>query len=455
MRALPLRVKVALWSALMAGGAMGLALFGIRYFLQYELQETLDRRLDRVASEIFWNLDQRPGGPAEVRTIIADDLIPPSAASHLIEIIGAKKQTLYRSANLKNTSLGGGLPELHEVNFRERPYRVGTYYHKSLILHLGASLANDNATLDRVSHAIVISLPAVLLFSLAGGLLVAVRALRPVKKITDAARRITTEDLTQRLPVPAAKDEIHELTEVLNKTFEQLEKGYTQAVHFASDASHQLKTPITVMRSCIESLLKQPGLSPEHCRELDELLQQTRRLSSLAEGLLLLARADAGRLIVKAVEIDLRQLIEGCLEDAEVLAAQRKLRIEHDLPEKIPAIADEARVEQVLLNLLENAVKYNRDGGLINVSAGTDEDGVFIIVASTGTPIPGEKMPVIFNRFTRGESDEQRVGHGLGLSIARELARAQGGNLRLLRSDEEITEFEIRLLSPGSKKAVR
>jgi signal transduction histidine kinase len=242
---------------------------------------------------------------------------------------------------------------------------------------------------------------------------------------------------------------------VLNKTFEQLEKGYTQAVHFASDASHQLKTPITVMRSCIESLLKQPGLSPEHCRELDELLQQTRRLSSLAEGLLLLARADAGSLSVKAVETDLRILIEGCLEDAEVLAGQRKLRIEHDLPEKIPAIADEARVEQVLLNLLENAVKYNRDGGMINVSAGTDEEGVFIIVASTGTPIPGEKMSVIFNRFTRGESDEQRVGHGLGLSIARELARAQGGDLRLLRSDEEITEFEIRLLSPGSKKIIR
>ena len=99
MRALPLRVKVALWSALMAGGAMGLALFGIRYFLQYELQETLDWRLDRVASEIFWNLDQRPGGPAEVRTIIADDLMPPSAASHLIEIIGEKKQTTSRGPN--------------------------------------------------------------------------------------------------------------------------------------------------------------------------------------------------------------------------------------------------------------------------------------------------------------------------------------------------------------------
>ena len=229
MRALPLRVKVALWSALMAGGAMGLALFGIRYFLQYELLEILDQRMDRVASEIFLNLDQRPGGPAEVRTFIADDLMPPTAASHLIEIIGANHQPLYRSSNLKDTSLGDGQSELHEFNFRERPYRVGTYYHKSLTLHLGASLANDNATLGRVSHAIVISLPAILLFSLAGGLLVAVRALRPVKKITDAARRITTEDLTQRLPVPAAKDEIHELTEVLNKTFGQLEKGYTQA----------------------------------------------------------------------------------------------------------------------------------------------------------------------------------------------------------------------------------
>ena len=87
-----------------------------------------------------------------------------------------------------------------------------------------------------------------------------------------------------------------------------------------------------------------------------------------------------------------------------------------------------------MLNLLENAVKYNRDGGLINVSAGTDEEGVFIIVASTGTPIPGEKMSVIFNRFTRGESDEQRVGHGLGLSIARDVARSHGGDVALAAS---------------------
>jgi signal transduction histidine kinase len=293
-----------------------------------------------------------------------------------------------------------------------------------------------------------VALPAVILLSLVGGFLVARRALSPVQIIIATAKRISAEGLNQRLPVPAARDEIRMLSEVLNEAFGRLETSYQQAIHFASDASHQLKTPITVMRAGIEMLMKQPGQAPDNLMELADLLQQTRRLSSLAEGLLLLARADAGRLAVKPQATDLVQVIEGCIEDAEILAEPRQLCIERELPAHLPCFVDAPRFEQALLNLLENAVKYNRPGGTIRVSASVAAGGISIVVANTGAPIPSAKIPLIFNRFVRGENEEALAGHGLGLAIARELVRAQGGELRLVRSDVNGTEFELRLPAP-------
>jgi signal transduction histidine kinase len=198
-------------------------------------------------------------------------------------------------------------------------------------------------------------------------------------------------------------------------------------------------------------LLGDSGMRPDHAAVLNDLLDQTRRLSSLTEGLLLLARADAGSIKTQPDEADLIPILERCIEDAEVLGSNQGIRIEPEFPPRLRALADPGRTEQILLNLLENAVKYNRQGGVIRVRAGERRDGVFVTVSNTGEPIPPERMPWIFDRFARGGRDESRAGHGLGLSIARELATAQGGDVRLLRSDAEGTEFELRLVSVNSK----
>jgi signal transduction histidine kinase len=203
------------------------------------------------------------------------------------------------------------------------------------------------------------------------------------------------------------------------------------------------------MRAAIESLLADSRLQPDQAEVLQDLLDQTRRLSSLTEGLLLLAKADAGGIQTQASDTDLIPIIERCIEDAEVLGSGLGIRIERELPRTLHAIADPQRTEQILLNLLENAVKYNRQGGVIRVRAGERRDGVFIVVANTGDAIPPERMPWIFDRFARGGRDESRAGHGLGLSIARELAAAQGGDVRLVRSDAGGTEFELRLALDG------
>ena len=451
MKTLPLTAKVALWSFLLAGLTLGSAVFVMTNVLERELVSIVDQRLERVVKDVMWELDHRPDGPAERLTTVTKEMMPRSLGTLPVEILGPEKNVLYRSQGLKQFTLRGGPDTPHRTMIGKASYEVITDQRRGMTVLIAYPLGPTKLSLERVKTASLVALPVAALLSLFGGYWVAGRALRPVRKITEAAARITADDLHQRLPVPAARDEIRLLTKVLNDTFERLERSYLQAVRFASDASHQLKTPITVMRAAIEALLADAGLRPEQAAALNDLLDQTRRLSSLTEGLLLLARADAGGVKTQPDEVELVPILERCIEDAEVLGSNQKIRIETELPASLRALADPGRTEQILLNLLENAVKYNRPGGVIRVRAGERRDGVFITVSNTGEQIPIERMPWIFDRFARGGRDESRAGHGLGLSIARELAAAQGGDVRLLHSGVQGTEFELRLASVNSK----
>lgn len=450
---LRLRSKIALWSVLVAGLALAAALVGINIFLRVELLEMIELRMDREVAEVWWDLDRQPDGPVENQTI-SDEMMPPTVALRLIEIYGRGGTLMYRSPGLEH-SLAAGTIEPHQLRIKDRQYQVRTYYHRSLTLHYAYPLGNYYKTLSRVNWAIAVVLPGVALCSVLGGFWVAARAVRPIRKITETAREISAEDLHRRLPVPKAKDEIHQLTEVLNDAFSRLEKSYSQAMQFAADASHQLKTPITVMRAAIEDVIHDSNLNSEQIGALSDLLQQTRRLSSLADGLLLLAKADAGRLKVKMTESDLAPVIQGCIEDAEIIAAMQEITIDSDIPDTLWAYADPLRTQQILLNLLENGVKYNEPGGTVRLRAEADGLGTSITVCNTGTPIPAKLVSRVFDRFSRGDENETRAGHGLGLALARELARAQGGELLLVRSDKKWTEFELRLRSPmGIAKSV-
>jgi len=451
MRALPLSAKVALWSLLLAAITMGTSLVLTVVVLDRELISFVEQRMERTVKDVFWELEHRPEGPADKLATVTKEMMPRSVSTLPIEIFGPEDKLLYRSQGLKDRTLRGGPTTTHHTMIGKVSYLVGTYQQGGLTVLLGFPLKQNELTLERVKIASLAALPVAAVLSLLGGYWVAGRALKPVRKLTEAAARITAEDLHQRLPLPAARDEIRKLTNVLNDTFERLERSYLQAVRFASDASHQLKTPVTVMRAAIESLLGDGNLHPEQTAVLNDVLDQTRRLSSLTEGLLLLARADAGGIKSYPDEADLVPIIQRCIEDAEVLGSNLEIKIEQDLPEKLPALTAPQQTEQILLNLLENAVKYNHRGGRIRVKAGERRDGIVVTITNTGVPIPLDRAPWIFDRFARGDSDESRAGHGLGLSIARELATAQGGDLRLVRSDSDSTEFELRLAKPAAK----
>jgi two-component system, OmpR family, heavy metal sensor histidine kinase CusS len=294
------------------------------------------------------------------------------------------------------------------------------------------------------------AIPTVLLVVFLGGRWIAHHALAPVEKIRQAAATITAKTLDHRLPVPAAADEIAGLVEVVNKTLDRLQRSFEQCVRFSADASHHLKTPLAVLRAGIEEILTDTRTPANLQASAAELLHQVHHLTSITENLLLLARADAGRLDLHFAEFDLREVLDGVCDDAEALAHEHELTLETTLPERLPLCADQGAIALILQNLVENAVKHNTPGGRVCIAAHNVDGQIELMVRNNGEPIPSDRAPHIFERFYRVQPNG-RTAAGLGLSVACELSHAHGGSLELVRSDDTWTEFLLRLPHAANK----
>jgi signal transduction histidine kinase len=218
-----------------------------------------------------------------------------------------------------------------------------------------------------------------------------------------------------------------------------------RSARFSADASHQLKTPVTVLRAGLEELLAGETLSPEAREEASRLVHQTFRLASVIEDLLLLSRMDAGRLKIQFNRLNLSSLLGGLLDDLSAMPDALGLSVESEIPPELWITGEKRYAEIILQNLLENARKYNRAGGMVRIVALQDGEWAVVTIGNTGPAIPKESQEAIFERFHRGAVGENVPGNGIGLNLARELARIHGGELRLGRSDGAWTEFTLRL----------
>jgi signal transduction histidine kinase len=403
------------------------------------------------AGELFRNLENFEGGLANNRLAINEKFVPLALRGRLIEIHGPEGKLLYRSPNLRGPGLAApGSANLPTRTIDGRTVRIGIFEWNELTLHVGAEMTEINQIGRDIVLGMIAAIPTVLVVTLVGARWVAQQGLAPIEAIRQAAARITVYNLDQRLPVPPADDEIAGLIGVLNATFERLQSSFEQSVRFSAKASHHLKTPISVLRAGIEEILTDPSTPEKEQGRAEALLHQVHQLTSIAENLLLLARADAGRIDLQPQEFDLSQLLEGVCDDVGALAEPGGLTVEAELPKQLPVVADRKMVALVVQNLIENAIKYNEPQGCIWISARATNGEAEVTIKNNGEPIPPEQASHIFERFYRARADGRLPGHGLGLSIASELARAHGGELELARSDSEWTEFRLRLPRLGA-----
>lgn len=450
MKKWPLRWKLAFYSASLAVAATLAGAATTWTVMHYAGIAAFDRRLALDAEELFRDVENFEGGLANNRLAIKEKFVPLALRERLIEIHGPAGELLYLSPNVRGSLSDDGIETFHTRTIAGRRVRVGTFKGNGLTLQVGADMADINQIGRDILLGMVAAIPTVLIVTLLGARWVAQQGLAPIEAIRQAASRITVQNLDQRLPVPPADDEIAGLIGVLNATFERLQRSFEQSVRFSAKASHHLKTPISVLRAGIEEMLTDPATPEKEQARAEALLHQVHQLTSIAENLLLLARADSGRIELQQEEFDLSQLLEGVCDDVRALAEPRGLTVEAELPKRLPIVADRKAVALVIQNLVENAIKYNEPKGCICIQALVTNGEAKVTVKNNGEPIPPEQASHIFERFYRARADGRIPGHGLGLSIACELARAHGGELELVRSDSAWTEFRLRLPRQGA-----
>lgn len=440
------KIKVGIYSALLTMAALIAGAAVMLVTLYFHQIAELDGELAEDAEELVWDLGKFRDAPADPLHPLDEGFIPIPLRSHYLIVEGPGGQVVYRSPNLRDVTLDAkpGSPVTRRIH--GRICRVGVWNVDPYVVRIGARADMIQRFMKDLGTGFLTALPAVGLVVFFGGMWLARRTVAPLAELSEAAERISASNPDERLPVPAAKDEIAKLTEVLNRSFDRLRRSYEIAARFSADASHQLKTPLAILRAGLDHLSRATELNESQAAEVATLRQQTRRLTSLIDDLLLLAQADAGRMTPETEAMDLAELIRGALDDLDVLCADRQIGMQADIPEFLPVHADRRLMAMVMQNLVENAAKYTPASGLIRVTAGLDRDGVFVRIGNTGTSIPREERPRVFDRFRRGSSVGGNVsGHGLGLNIARELVRAHGGELALNDSGDDWVEFEFHL----------
>ena len=315
----------------------------------------------------------------------------------------------------------------------------------------GANLRTAELSAEQLLSTIALILPLGLVTALLVGSWIARRALAPVDRIITEVREITDgRSLHRRLAEPMVKDELGRLTETLNQMMTRLERSFAALRRFTADASHELKTPLTVLRAGVERAITMPSLPSEALAALEETLQEINRMTELVEALLMLARADEGTTPLHRETVDLRAIVEETGETGELLAAEAGVTMEVATPaDPVIVPVDASRIRQLILNLLTNAVKYTPAGGSVRLQLGPSNGRVTLTVADSGVGIAPGDLPHIFDRFWRADSARTRTGErsgtGLGLAICKWIAEAHGGRIDVQSRPGRGTTFTVTL----------
>ncbi len=296
-------------------------------------------------------------------------------------------------------------------------------------------VATSLEEVETATHRLILLLGILIPFGIAlaaiGGWWLAGKALRPVAQMTDEAGAIGAARPGDRIEVPTTMDELGRLAVTLNAMLDRIQASVDQQRAFVSNASHELRTPLAIMRAEIDVSLAAPGLSTEAYETLTSAREETDRMRAIVEDLLLLARMDEGALDLACEPVELRALTSDALQGIAPLAVGRRIQLSMPEGGPVTALGDVARIQQVVRNLLENAIKYSPPGGTVTVTVRGEREQAVLVVANTGRGIPADAVPRIFDRFYRSDQSRNREagGSGLGLAIVRELVEAQGGRV--------------------------
>jgi len=427
-------------SLLMCAGFGLYVYFGLSYFLQLARTDTLQRRANEVAAILAAHI----GREGEAYTI---DLIKTSYAPEnndrfirirrpdgsLLYVSGQPTDNAFDPAKvpLLTESNGAGVNRPITLEYLLLMQTSAVVNGRTYLLDCGESKLPDVQVLHRFLVMLGFGVPVILLVVVAGGAVLVRQALKPVRRIIDAAKAITSSNLGQRLPVADTADELEHLSVVLNQMIGRLEAAFQHSQRFSADASHELRTPLTIMRVELESISQEPALDTVTREKVASILEETERMGKMVEGLLAISRLETGEAVINVSRFDLSVLVAATAEQIALLAEEKGITVRCNAAELVEVTGDRFRLQQVIVNLLDNAIKYSPPGDEILLNTRMNAGQAVLEVIDNGPGIPPEALPHIFDRFFRADSVRTHSvnGTGLGLSIVRSICLAHGGTV--------------------------
>jgi heavy metal sensor kinase len=442
--------------------ALGLAAFGITawFAMRASVFHAIDDELrDRVRGVTQFMENQISSlSLLEIRDEFREHSVL-GPGGDLFQVCDERGQWLYRSVPLENANVGIVLPaSLTSPRFEEMRvdrHRLRFYCQRIVVNGKAytvqvASLMNEAyEALERFQLMLLLATPLLLILASVGGYWLSSRALAPVDNISRAAQRISIENLDERLNVPETGDQLQRLSETLNAMLSRLAMSVRRMKQFTADASHELRAPVSLIRTTAEvAVQKRDRSAGEYVQALDEILEESERTSQVVDSLMLLARADSGKEAVNFRTADMCAIARGAADQGEKLVRNRGLQFAASVPEgPIWIQADADALRRALLILIDNAAKYTPPEGSVIVGLETRDGLAVASVSDTGIGIAKEEVVHIFDRFWRADKARSREhgGAGLGLSIAKWIVEMHRGSITVESEPEKGSSFSIRV----------
>jgi heavy metal sensor kinase len=434
--------------------------FDLRHFLENNLRQTQARRAQQIADTVIAHI-----GTSRESSVIFDikDRYEPEVNDRFIRVTRPDGSVLYASGVPKDQSFDPThLPALTPSSEKEfsRKLRLPngetllvaalnytTPEKKNFLVEVGVPLDPVSTMLGHLFVQLSFGLPVALIFAILGGYFLVRRALRPVEQIGHKAEQITQHNLSDRLPVARTGDEVERLSLSLNHMIGRLEDAVQNSKRFVADASHELRTPLTVLRGELENLGRDPRFDEAVRDMIGSMLEEVERLTDIVEGLVALSRLDAGEAKTEWVQFDLAELATTTADQMNLLAEDKGISVQCGSNQAVFVEGDRARLKQVVVNLLDNAIKYTARGGSIQLNVTHQNGRAILDVADSGIGIPPEAVPHVFERFFRVDKARTRNegGAGIGLSIVKSVCTAHGAEVQVESVVGKGSRFRVTL----------
>lgn len=458
-----IRFRLTAWYAGLLAGL--LVLFGVfiyftlEHFLEINLRETLSREGRTIGEALLRNVNET--GEQYVVTEMEEHFAP-RITSRFLRVTRQDGSLLYESGPPENHAFDPAkisserLDALRE--WREEPMPNGSPLlifsipfkdreGKQYLIEAGTPYEQVRGVLHELLFSLAIALPLIVGIAIVGGYLLMRKVVRPLDEIATTAERVTSRNLNERVAVTSSGDEIEKLAVALNRMMARIEESFHHINRFSADASHEIRTPLAIIRGELENALQASGLTPDLRETVRSALEESERLSRIVEQLLEISRLEAGETLSDGARFDFSEMTRTTVEQMRLLAEEKQLGLVFESAQPLEMEGDRMRLKQIVVNLVDNAIKYTPAGGSVVVSSFAIRGMAVLEVADSGFGVPPESAPHIFDRFYRVDKARSRQlgGTGLGLAIVKSICLAHGGTIAIRTPEGPGVVFRVEL----------